>query len=92
MALADDEGAELFSRLGSENFAERFYTMLQQGQAVAEQWANLVPGIEELITDIKAIDGVAETAPTESQDVRYSISPESQERFDRLLAKYGAQP
>lgn len=89
MSAARYEGQQLLSKIGSnEAFAERFYTMLEQGRVVAEQWANLIPDIQNLMDDIEAVDGVFESEETER---KYSISPAMQAKLDAQLAKYGAQ-
>ena len=89
MSAARYEGQQLLSKIGSnEAFAERFYTMLEQGRVVAEQWANLIPDIHNLMDDIEAVDGVFESEETER---KYSISPAMQAKLDAQLAKYGAQ-
>lgn len=89
MNAAGYEGRLLLSKIGSdEAFAERFYSMLQQGRVVAEQWANLIPDIQNLMDDIEAVDGVFESEETER---KFSISPAMQAKLDAQLAKYGAQ-
>ena len=42
----------LRSAIGDDAFARQFYTLYQQGDAVAEQWGNFFPDVNALIAEL----------------------------------------
>ena len=79
MKGATEEGQEFFGMFNSpEEFAQRFYGMLQQDRVVAEQWAHLIPNIDALMDELENI-GAKETSfsASEDTDAEYMAAAES---------------
>lgn len=51
-ASGNEETAMLRSAIGDDAFARQFYTLYQQGDAVAEQWGNFFPDVNALIAEL----------------------------------------
>lgn len=78
---ASDEGTTYIKVLGGmEAFSERFYTMLQQGRAVAEQWTNFIPDVQGLMNEI-------ENTVRERDSRQYSISDRQMEGAERTYTE-----
>jgi hypothetical protein len=56
MKSASREGRAFYKLFdNSEQFAQRFYNMLQQDRIVAEQWSNIIPDIDSLMDELEEI-------------------------------------
>lgn len=76
MSRATNEGAWLLDQYGSTDaFAERFYSALQNGRAMAEQWSNFIPDVQGLMGEIERISSGEEGQFSISED-RESFTPE----------------
>lgn len=84
MKNATAEGEWYLKRSGGiEAFAKQFYSDLQKHRALAEEWVNFIPDIQNLMDEIEEIAGFEDEGTTK---VKFSISEDLPEDLNAVLS------